>query len=185
MCSSALVFLIGDMLLYYLMIWLMGAVAYIKRPKKKNRIVLLGSVLGILLFVALYQISKDSNSVHLPIVISNTMVVEVLLSVCMCLFIQQIVLFEPHSGLSKLIEKSLGYMGNFSYSLYLSHRIILMWVFYYVFSMNKGDMSLSSLLQYGALVVMCLFLCWILSLVSERYTPQIKKELKRVFSVAR
>jgi peptidoglycan/LPS O-acetylase OafA/YrhL len=163
----------------------MGAVAYIARPKNKNKIVLLGSVLGILLFVALYQISKESNSVHLPIVISNSIVVEVLLSVCMCLFIQQIVLFEPRSGISKLIEKTLGYMGNFSYSLYLSHRIVLMWVFGYMFAMNKGDMSLSSLLQYGAVVVTCLFICWLFSLVSERYTPHIKKELKRVFKVKR
>ena len=184
-CSSSIVFLIGDMRVHYLVIWFMGALAYVTKPKKKNKILYITSILGIVLFVGLYQLSKETRSVSIPIVIPNPAIIEMLLTICMCIFIQQIVLLEPRSAISKCIEKGLGYMGNFSYTLYLSHRIVLMWIFYYIFKMHNGDMTAISLLEYSFVVVFCLFICWLLSLVSERYTPQMKKELKRVFRVTR
>lgn len=179
-CSSSIVFLVGDMHVHYLVIWFMGALAYITKPNKKNKVLFITSILGIVLFVGLYQISKETRSVSIPIVVSNPAIIEMLLTICMCIFIQQIILFEPHSAISKCIEKSLGYMGNFSYTLYLSHRIVLMWIFYYIFKLHNGDMTTISLLEYSLVVAFCLIICWLLSLVSERYTPQIKKHMKNI-----
>ena len=179
-CCASVVFLLGDMHLHYLAIWFMGAIAYVTKPIRRSKLLLLASMLGIFIFIGLYQISKETRSVSIPIAITNPAVIEILLSICMCLFIQQIVLFKPSSTITIKVEKALGYMGNFSYTLYLSHRIVLMWIFYYVFKLHEGDMSAFSLFAYIAVVASCLFVCWLLSLVSERYTPQIKKYFKEV-----
>ena len=70
-------------------------------------------------------------------------------------------------------------MGNFSYTLYLSHRIVLMWIFCFVFPLHKGDMSLYNMIIYLCINITCLIICWCISLFSEKYTPQIKTVLKR------
>lgn len=177
-CTALLVFTIGDMSLVYLLIWFVGALAYIVRPKNPNKIVLFISIIGIAVCIALYQMSTETRSVEVSFAIKNQPLIEILMSLFMCLLIQQVILIEPKTPFSKRIESGLGYMGNFSYTLYLSHRIVMMWFFYYVFEKGGGDMSYKSILSYLVLAICCLFICWLLSLISEKYTPQIKHYLK-------
>ena len=175
---SGLVFMMGSMAIYYLMIWFLGALAYIVRPKQSNRYVFWLSVIGIIISVGLYQLSKDTRSINIPIHIAKPEIIEVILTIFMCLFIQQVVLYEPHNKVGKKMESVLGYMGNFSYSLYLSHRIVMMWIFYYVLNKHDSDMSWNGFLCWIFVVIVCLMICWLLSLISEKHTPYIKKKLK-------
>ena len=54
------------------------------------------------------------------------------MSLMACLFIQQVVLFEPQKVFAKKIEKGIGYLAKFSYTLYLSHRIVFLWIVAYL-----------------------------------------------------
>ena len=179
-CSSVSVFLVGHMKVYYLLIWMLGALAYIVRPQIASKKVLWVSIVGILLCSCMYEISKDTRSVSLPLQISNQPVIEILLSLSMCLLIQQLILHKPKTKGCLRFEKAIGVMGNFSYSLYLSHRIVMMWLFYYVFTKHGGDMSNGSIIGWIGVMLVCLFVCWLLSLLSEKQTPYIKKKLKSI-----
>ena len=177
-CGSVSVFLVGHMQLYYLLIWMVGALAYIARPQKANKKVLWLSIAGILVCSCLYEISKDTHSMSLSIEITNQPVIEIMLSLSICLLIQQLILHEPRTKRGIRFERAIGAMGNFSYSLYLSHRIVMMWLFYYVFTKHGGYVSVGSFFGWIGVMLVCLFVCWLLSLLSEKHTPYVKKQLK-------
>ena len=175
--ASCSLFVLGfDM--HYLLIWFLGAMAYLSRPLKKSVPVLICSLIGIVVFVGLWQISTDSNSLNIPFKLDNPKFIEIGLSLMMCLLVQQLILIEPKSKISKFFESGIGRMACFSYTLYLSHRIILKWFFYIYPHEHQGTMSIPDILIYCLVVVVTMFLCWALYLLSEKHTPEIKKYLK-------
>lgn len=179
-CVAVSVFVVGEMLIVYLVIWFLGAIAYLIRPSKPNKKILWISILGIILGVGLYQMSKDTHAFSIPFSL-NGMLIELYLSLMTCLLIQQVILVKPISTFSVCIEKVLGYMGNFSYTLYLAHRIICMWIFYFVFEKFQGHFSLWNILIYFGIVSTCLIGCWFLYFISEKHTTLIKRALAKCF----
>lgn len=179
-CISISVFLVGEMTIFYLSIWFLGALAYLLRPNNYSRSVFFLSLFGIVSGIALYQLSTDTRAFTFPIELNNTTLIELYMSFMTCLLIQQVILIKPSSKFSAWVEKSLGYMGNFSYTLYLAHRIICMWIFYYVFQKHGGDFTILNLLMYLFVVIICLFGCWLLYLVSEKHTPTLKRKLAQL-----
>ena len=175
------VFVVGEMLIVYLVIWFLGAMAYLIRPVKPNKLILAMSVLGVVLGVALYQISKDTHAFSFPFAL-NGVLVELFLSLMTCLLIQQVILMKPSSSFTSIIEKSLGYMGNFSYTLYLAHRIISMWIFYFIFEKYQATFTFQNILIFLGIVVASLFGCWLLYFISERHTAVIKRTLAKRFA---
>ena len=95
----------------------MGAVANVARPKQKNRWVLILSLIGFFAGVIFYQHSKDTHSISFAIKGANEEFTELFMSAMACLMIQQMILFEPQTKIKKFIEKSLGNMAKFSYTL--------------------------------------------------------------------
>lgn len=178
--ASVSVFVMG-LSMHYLFIWLMGAVAFITRPQKKNKVVLLLSFLGFFACVVYWQFSKDSHSLEMVIEGTNKKLLEIIMSLMACLFLQQVILFEPQSRATIKIEKSLGYMAKFSYTLYLSHRVIFLWIIAYLWPMNSCDFSVAGIAKFTVVIIICLVSCWCLYLVSERFSPNIKKYLKAKF----
>ena len=170
------VFVVGEMFIVYLVIWFLGAVAYLIRPTKSNKLILALSILGIISGIALYQISKDTHAFSFPFTLNGAWV-ELYLSLMTCLLIQQIILIKPSSTLISCIEKGLGYMGNFSYTLYLAHRIICMWIFYFIFEKYSATFTIENILLYIVIVLGCLLGCWLLYFASECHTARIKKFL--------
>ena len=179
-CLTVSVFLVNKMSLHYFVIWLIGALSYLIRPQEKSKVAFYGSLLGIIVGIVLYQLSKDTRSINLPLNINNPKLVELFLCLMVCVFLQQIILRKPKTKTAIFIENKLGYMGNFSYSLYLSHRIWMMWIFYFIYPEKVGQMTLMDFIKYISLLLICLIGCWLMYLGSERYTPQIKKYLKRL-----
>lgn len=175
--AAVSVFVLG-LKMHYLLIWMMGAVAYIARPKQKSRWVLILSIIGFFTGVIYYQLSKDTHAISFAIKGANVEFTELFMSVMACLMIQQMILFEPQSKIAKAVEGTIGNMAKFSYTLYLSHRIVFLWIIAYLWRDSTCDFSLRGISMYLATILISLFVCWLIYLVSERYSPEIKKYLK-------
>lgn len=175
--GAASVFVLG-LKMHYLLIWFMGAVAYMVRPQKKSKAVLIGSLMGFLLSVVYWQFSKDTRSLEMAVEGTNKSLLELIMSLMACLFIQQVILFEPKRWLAVKVEKWVGSMAKFSYTLYLSHRIVFLWIIAFVWPKNICEFTGKGIMIFTAIVFITLLCCWGLYFVSERYSPVIKKKLK-------
>lgn len=161
----------------YLLIWLMGAFAYLCRPKSGNKLIMLSSLIAIIVSFALSIMSSDSRSIALAWKPDNKMM-EAIVAASMCVFIQQIILFEPRNKTSIAINRWFSYLAGFSYTLYLTHRITLLWFFNYVFDYGKADFSVMSIAKHIALIVACVFVSWVIYLFTERHTAMVKRFIK-------
>lgn len=163
----------------YIYIWIIGAAAYLSCPKTRSKWILILSAVGILLGVVAYQMSTSSKSINVPIKIPDKKLIELFIALMMSLFMQQIILFEPKGRLTRMIEGGLGYMAKFSYTLYLSHRIVFLILFAYIFEEKTGMMNLKSMILYALFVIITLFICWVIYLFSERYSAPLKLWMKK------
>lgn len=178
---STSIFVINVMQLHYLLIWIIGAVSYLTRPSKRNIWILCIALFGILFGIILWQISKDSNSIQLFFNLENRKIIEIFLAMMMAIFVQQIILFKPKRKLTRFLECKLGELAKFSYTLYLAHRVILMWIFCFIYDKGNGSMSFNSFISYFIIVAICFLGCWILYMCAEKYSPNIRKFLKSRF----
>ena len=178
--AATSVFVLG-LKMHYLFIWFMGAVAYIVRPQKKNKFVLIASLVGFLASVVYYQFSKDTRSLKMAIEGTNKEYLEVLMSLMACLFIQQVILLEPKRILAVKAEKWIGNLAKFSYTLYLSHRIVFLWIIAFIWPKDICQFTPKGILIFVAILLITLICCWGIYWVSERYSPMIKKSLKKRF----
>lgn len=174
------VFVLG-LKMHYLLIWFMGAVAYIVRPQKKSLFILLASFIGFFASVVYWQLSKDTRSLEVAIEGTNKEFLEVLMSLMACLFIQQVILFEPKRRFAMMTEKWIGNMAKFSYTLYLSHRIVFLWIIAFIWPKDTCQFTPKGILIFIAILIITLLCCWGIYWVSERYSPVIKKSLKKRF----
>ena len=174
---SVSVFTMG-LKMHYLLVWMMGAVAYVIRPQKGNVLILIFSFIAFCVGVLLWQLSKDTNTLQVAISGTNKELLLIFISAMTCLFIQQIILFKPTQKANVFIEQALGKMARFSYTLYLSHRIVFLWIVAYVFPEASCSFSLIGIFKFGCIIIITLFACWSIYLISERYSPNIKRLLK-------
>lgn len=177
--ASLSVFVLG-LKMHYLLIWIMGAFAYLYRPKRKSAIILISSLVGFLLTVIYWQLSKDTRSFEFAIEGTNKEFLEVLMSLMACLFIQQVILFEPQRNVTFKIEKIIGSMAKFSYTLYLSHRIVFLWIIAFIWPKDICQYTKEGILIFVVILIITLVSCWGIYLISERYSPLIKKHLKKM-----
>ena len=176
--AATSVFVLG-LKMHYLLIWMMGAVAYLSRPKKKNKWVLFLSLIGLFTSILYFQLSKDTRSLEYAVEGSNKELIEIVMSLMVCLLIQQVILIEPSSCFSKWIEKKVGGLAKFSYTLYLSHRIVFLWIIAFVWAKDSCLFTISDIIKFIIIVIATLFACWLLYLISEKYSPTIKKYMKK------
>lgn len=176
--GSTSVFVLG-LKMHYLLIWFMGAVAYIVRPQKKSLFALLASFIGFFASVIYWQLSKDTQSLEVAIEGTNKEFLEVLMSLMACLLIQQVILFEPKRAIAVKAEKWIGNMAKFSYTLYLSHRIVFLWFVAFIWPKDSCQFTVSGIARFLCVVVLTLICCWFIYLISERYSPNLKEYLKR------
>lgn len=103
--------------MHYLAIWMIGAVSYMSRTTRKRNMIKWLSLISILSCVGLYQLTTASDSVVLKFSFLNSEVVECCMAVAMGIFMQQIILNKPQRKISAFIERKLGYMAKFSYTI--------------------------------------------------------------------
>lgn len=178
--TTVMVFVLG-LKMHYLLIWMMGAVAYLVRPTQKNTFILWSSIFGFFATCMLWQLSRETYSLEVTIQFVNKDLLELAMSLMACILIQQVILFKPKSKFSVAIEKYLGKMAKFSYTLYLSHRIVFLWIIAYIWSEATCDFTLIGMFKYCSILIMTLIICWLLYLISEKQSNRIKLFLKRKF----
>lgn len=102
-----------------------------------------------------------------------------LLCASMCVFCQQVILFPPRSSWACKVEGAFTRLADFSYSLYLIHRILLLVVFAFFFEKEKADMSVMCLLQYSAIVAGVMLVTYAIYYFTERRTSEVKRWVKK------
>lgn len=163
---------------YFLLIWLMGAFAYYLRPMHFNKVVLYLSFGLVCLFTCLSIGGAESKAIHVPFTI-NRNIADVFLAFSLCLFIQQLVLCPPRNRLTIKIERAFHYLANFSYTLYLTHRITLLFIFHVVFDKWSHVLDGKGIALYVCMLFFCVAISWCIYFCTERHTAVVKKWIKR------
>lgn len=180
---SALVFVkLGP---YYLLLWFMGAFAYLCKPivgGVGKSWILYTSFIGICVFCVLSLMGTDSGAVILPFK-PNREMMGLFMSFFMCLFIQQVILVQPNSRFTKKLNSVFSYLADFSYTLYLTHRITLLLIFKYLYKKNSAAFDMQGLLRFAIIIAICLVVSWLIYLISEKHTAKVKLLIKSQFKI--
>lgn len=166
----------------YFMMWIIGAVAYLTRPKEISKWQFCISAFMLLSAIALTQMTKTSKamSFNLP---SFGEGYNVLLCIAMGWFVQQVILLEPKKTWLKKIEQVLGKWANFSYTLYLTHRITLLAIFSLWLEKEKGTMTMNDFGVYILILMTCLAVAYATYYIAERHTQQVKVYIKKKIGI--
>lgn len=168
---------------HYFFIWLIGAVCYLTKPQKINVWLFIASVVGIIAFIGLWQISSESNAMSFHFKIENKEFIEVMLGLSFGIFIQQIILCEPKHKFAVWLDTLGTKLAAFSYTLYLAHCVILLPIYKYLFAENSGVMNLKSFMIWLSILAMTMISCWLLYLAFEKHTATVKMWLKGKLSI--
>ena len=161
----------------------MGAVAYLAKPLKFNIWIFILSIVGLSAFVALWQISSDSNTFAIPYGIKNKEMIELFLSLFFCLFIQHVILIKPTSKVTIFMESRLGYLACFSYTLYLCHRIIFLPIYEYIYDKGTYDMSFINILRWLSVILISLTVSYLIYFIAEKHTANVKRLIKKKLNI--
>lgn len=162
----------------YLLVWLMGGVSYLCRPQKFSRWLFLLAWGLIVVGAACCQMTtatKFEAGIQLGV---NGFVFRVLLCVGICILAQQVILLPPKHAIMQRIETAFSQLADFSYTLYLSHRITLLVIFTFFFDKYVADMSWLNKLYYVGIVFACMLVAYLLYWVAERHTKKVKQYIK-------
>lgn len=136
----------------YLLMWLIGAAAYLTRPNKFNKWHFTSSVVMLIIAITLTEITKESKAIPIEFPRFGEGY-NLFLCITMGWFVQQVILLNPKKKWSKNIELFFSKLANFSYTLYLTHRIVLLVIFTLWLEKEKADISFINIIIFiGTLV---------------------------------
>lgn len=164
----------------YVLIWFLGAFAFLCKPKKRSVIVLFVSFIALLISLALSIMSSNSNAIIL-LWKPDYFLMEAFLSICVCIFIQQVILFKTVNKHLVRIDCFFSNLAKFSYTLYLTHRVTLLLIFQFLFSKGAAQFNADGLLTYALILLLCIIVSWLIYLVSEKHTKKVKTFVKGYF----
>lgn len=165
----------------YLFCWLMGAMAYLRMPKKHSWKIVFLSCLIFLYSIAAIQINSESMS--LPIerfrdYVPSKNVSRILLSISIASIIQQLLFLKPKTSLMGSITRLGTVLAASSYTLFLTHYPFLQLL--QLFGLQRAsDINYVTIGIYGGCIVICLVSSWLLYLCFEKHTNCVKNWVKR------
>ena len=168
---------------HYLLIWFMGAFFYLTKPQKFSAVICWGAFVLFVASIALWQMSSASHSVQTVFKANSTELVEVLMSMFFGLFIQQIILIEPRKRWAKTVDRWGTKLAAFSYTLYLSHRIVFLPIYQFITNKRSAYLDMSGISGWVLIVISTMLVCWLLYLAFEKNTAQVKKYIKSKFNI--
>lgn len=163
----------------YLFIWALGAFAYFLIPKKKNSFGFWMSAGTGLILIALLQLSSKSR-IETNIVIKEELLL-LLFAFTFAVFIIFLVKIVPVTKWSLALNKFSTPLANFSYSLYLTHVLVLRTLQHYGFP-KSPSISMQSLGLYVLEILIALIFSYIVYWLFEKRTDYVKKKLKDLIS---
>lgn len=167
----------------YLLMWVMGGMAYIFRPKKGNKWLVLIYLFLIIASMASLQLTTNSHAMEGLVFEFNRPVLEVIYAFFCALFIQQIILFTPKNKIAIKIDAFMSKCADFSYTLYLSHRIIFLVLFAFFYEKGSYMPNLQGWATYLSFLAIVLVTCYCVYLLSEKHTARVKKFVKLKLSI--
>lgn len=168
---------------HYLFIWFMGAVAYVCRPKKFNRWIFAFSFIGIIMMVIIMMVAHEGIfetgiAKYINAVTDNKKAIELWFALPVCIFLQQLILCRPKQRLSVMVEHVGSKLASFSYTLYLTHGLVLLLLVH--FGAPKSEsVNIQSLMLYFAWLCVAMLFAWIVYFFFEKRTASCKKFIKR------
>lgn len=162
----------------YLLMWLIGAAAYLTKPKKLNKWQFFASIMLLIVAIAFTQMTKASKamSFDLPKMGEGY---NLILCISMGWFVQQVILLQPKYKCLKTIEGAFGKLANFSYTLYLTHRITLLVIFTLFLKKEEADLSLPNIMMFVLIMLICLVVAYMFYYIAERHTKDVKVWIKK------
>lgn len=172
------------LLTHYLLIWLLGAIAYVTLPKKNNIWILVGSAALLPVMVTILQLTSGghvTSSIIEFLPTQNLYSLEVIYSVVFCLLLQQIVLLRPKRKMSFIINHIGARLAAFSYTLYLVHILVIR-ILENFGAIRAKDLSVQSVLLYLSYILVALCICYGVYWCCERHTDTVKAWMKESFN---
>lgn len=168
---------------WYTLVWLLGAAVYQWRNRlRSNGLLCLGVIFSLYGWInlqfadGLLPESWFANSGFVLGYYRSTL----LLGLGFSLLVHQISQMHPKSIISKKLNKMGHVMAASSYSLYLSHFVVLQVLDWKV--MDTTDViSLDSVFALIWVVVLCQLVAFAIYMLSEMHTDAVRQFLKRVF----
>ncbi|NHQ88514.1 acyltransferase [Iodobacter sp. HSC-16F04] len=164
----------------YLYSWLIGAVAFFNPPVKFKKHVLFLSILLMLIGVVLIQISTASKSiVGVQFFLSNPLLgfSKIIFSAGCAFFIRIVSIAEPQSLFLAKLEHCGSYLAKFSFTLYLTHYPVIVYLSPY-FKIDNGVISVYSFINLLFLIFVCVFVSYLFYYFFESKTAFYKPILK-------
>lgn len=165
----------------YLIIWVLGAIAYSSTPSvpKRWRLWVYG-ILG-LIALGMLQLNFQGNyslSITKYLPTDNRAALSVIFGIVACLFVQNVVLFQPKRAFAKGIDKAGTWLAAFSYTLYLVH-VPLMRLMEYMGATRATTFSSWTLLLYFGYMLAGMFGSYCVYLLFEKHTSAVKKFIRK------
>jgi peptidoglycan/LPS O-acetylase OafA/YrhL len=166
----------------YLLLWLIGVVFYHYKPKKisKYRVIIYGFFTT--LFLIGMQLTSASRAIDLKFIVSilDRDIMHILFALSFSLLLVQLIHSVPKKKSLILINKIGTKWALFSYTLYLTHMIVIGLLRYLGFPKSQSINSYSILL-YLTQAAICLIFAYIIYLLFEKHTYVVKKWVKSIF----
>lgn len=165
---------------HYLMIWLLGAFAYWTMPKQPNRSILWVAFAFLMGFVVLLQITSATNflfDVQPTGLLPRRQILELLFGFAFCIFLQQLIQLQPVRKWTRKLNELGSRLAAFSYTLYLTHFLVLE-LLEKIGLPKSSRIEPLSLLWYTIEIVLALLTAYALYWFFEKRTEEVKKWLK-------
>ena len=165
---------------HYLFMWFMGAFAYLIIPKKINKLFLWGSFIVMICFIILLQLTSGSRlnegtdiSQYLP----NRQALELLFAFFFCLFLRQLIIIKPIKKWTLKINQIGTRLAAFSYTLYLTHVLVLR-MFEYFHVPKSESVNFISISWYIGELTIALLVAYAVYWCFEKRTAEVKGWIK-------
>jgi peptidoglycan/LPS O-acetylase OafA/YrhL len=160
----------------YFYCWLIGAFAYLVRPKQTSTGGLLAAAVISLCGIVANQIGSDTISLHTGYwrnFVPPADISRILLSAGIALLFQHLVTIAPKRSFAALVDRAGTKLACFSYSLYLTHYPILALMQHLGIGRAPG-INIGSIFTYFTVVLTCMLFGLIMYWLFERRTHQVR-----------
>lgn len=175
----------------FLFCWVIGALAWVRRPERISIGMVLLSLALIMYGVVGVEIGMVSESVkNLAIArfVPSVHVAHILLATGTALFIQQVILWQPRQAWLATLERWGTPLGAFSYTMYLVHFPLLRLLIglgVLPNSERSPSLSASSIAAFGLLVAGAVAGSVALYVLFERHTPKVRRWMRARWGTSR
>ncbi len=164
----------------YLFCWLIGALAYVRMPRRFSMAIIYLSIAIICYSIVAIQLGYDTVSLsasHLRSYVPSLNVSRLILSAGVALIIQHFSLIRPTGHFAYRISKVGTGCAAFSYTLYLTHYPMLRLISNLGVTRAK-QITIPAMTNFVCAIFICLLTAWLMYLLFERHTSKVKYLIK-------